>query len=400
MFDQWSDSLEVGGQIDVIYTDLEKAFDKVPHQRLVKKLKFYKVNPDIIDWIRSFLFNRKMRVRINNKFSSWINVISGIPQGSILGPLLFIIFINDLPEVCGEVSNIFLYADDAKLFKHIQTPEDRSSLQNMLNNVQLWIDKWQLSLNFNKCVSVSYGRHIDNSHSYLLHRHGSDMVIQKQDSFKDLGVTFQADLSFKNHIADKINKANCMLGIIKRNFRGLRQETFIMLYKSLVRSQLEYANSLWNPYRKQDIKALEKVQMRATRLVTPLRNKPYQERLKALDLPTLKFRRLRGDMIETYKVLSGIYDTSVAPEIPIISQHATRGNSLKIANRRCHYNLRKYSFSMRITNVWNSLPFSVVTAPSVNSFKNRLDKHWALQELKYDWEAELSGTGSRSRVEF
>ena len=100
-------------------------------------------------------------------------------------------------------------------------------------------------------------------------------------------------------------------------------------------------------------------------------------------------------MIETYKVLSGIYDTSVAPEIPIIPEHATRGNSLKIANRIdvTHYNLRKYSFSMRITDVWNSLPFSVVTAPSVNSFKNRLDKHWALQDLKYDWEAQLSGTG-------
>jgi len=90
----------------------------------------------------------------------------------------------------------FLYADDAKLFKHIKTPEDRSSLQDMFNNVQLWIDKWQLSLNFNKCVAVYYGRHIDNTHSYLLHRHGSDMVIQKQHSFKDLGVTFQADLSF------------------------------------------------------------------------------------------------------------------------------------------------------------------------------------------------------------
>jgi len=111
---------------------------------------------------------------------------SAIPQGSILGPLLFIIFINDLPDVCGEVSSIFLYADDAKLFKHILTPDDRSSLQNMFNNVQLWIDKWQLSLNFAKCVTVSYGHHTDNTHSYLLHRHGSDMVIQKQDSFKDL----------------------------------------------------------------------------------------------------------------------------------------------------------------------------------------------------------------------
>jgi len=98
----------------------------------------------------------------------------------------------------------------------------------------------------------------------------------------------------------------------------------------------EYANSLWNSYQKQDIKALEKIQMRSTRLVTALRDKPYQELLRALDLPTLKFRRLRGDMIETYKVLSGIYDTSVAPEIPIISEYATQGNSLKIANCRCH----------------------------------------------------------------
>jgi len=105
-------------------------------------------------------------------------------------------------------------------------------------------------------------------------------------------------------------------------------------------------------------------------------------------------------MIEAYKVLSGIYDTSVVPEIPIISEYATRGNSLKIANRRCQYNLRKYSFSVRITNVGNSLPFSVVTAPSVNSFKNRLNKHCTSQELRYDWEAELSGTASRSRVEF
>jgi len=154
-----------------------------------------------------------------------------------------------------------------------------------------------------------------------------------------------------------------------------------MLYESLVWTHLEYANSLWNPYQKQDIKALEKVQMRAARFVTAVRDKPHQERLRTLDLPILKFRRLRGDMIETYKVLSRIYDTSVSPEIPIISEYATRCNSLKIANRRCHYNLRKYLFSMRITNVWNSLPFSVVTAPSVNSFKNRLDRHWASQEL-------------------
>ena len=173
-----------------------------------------------------------------------------------------------------------------------------------------------------------------------------------------------------------------------------------MLYKTLVRSQLEYANSLWNPYLKQDISALEKVQMRATKLVAALHHKPYAERLKHLDLPTLKYRRLRGNMIETYKILSGIYDSTVVPTIPIIYDSVTRGNSLKISSRRCNYNVRKYSFCFRITNVWNSLPYSVVSATSVNSFKNKLDKHWSSQELKFNWEAEISGTGSRSRVEF
>ena len=124
-----------------------------------------------------------------------------------------------------------------------------------------------------------------------------------------------------------------------------------MLYKTLIRSHLEYANSLWNTYLKQDISAVEKVQMRATKLVAALRHKPYAERLKHLNLPTLKYRRLRGDMIETYKILSGKYDSAVVPTIPIIFDSVTRGNSLKISSRRCNYNLRKYSFSFRITNV-------------------------------------------------
>jgi len=121
-------------------------------------------------------------------------------------------------------------------------------------------------------------------------------------------------LSFKNHIiTEKINKANSMLGIIKTNFRNINQDTFVILYKSLVRCHLEYANSVWNPYQIQFIKALEKVQMRATRLIYKLRNKSYEERLRILDLPTLKYRRLRGDMVETYKILSGKYDVSVSP---------------------------------------------------------------------------------------
>jgi len=152
--------------------------------------------------------------------------------------------------------------------------------------------------------------------------------------------------------------------------------------------------------------------MRATKIPS-LKNKPYEERFKILKLPTVyskcpvacpvvpsSFRqtRQRGDMIETYKILAGKYDNLVTPNIPILSECRTRGKSLKIVNRRCHYDLRKYSFCNRITHVWNSLTEDIVTAPSVNSFKNRLDKFWHIQELKYNWQVEITGTGNRSLV--
>ena len=171
-----------------------------------------------------------------------------------------------------------------------------------------------------------------------------------------------------------------------------------MLYKSLVRSHLEYANSVWSPYRIQDIEALEKVQKRATKLITSFKHKSYEERLRILNLPTLKFRRIRGDMIEVFKIITGKYDSLISPHLPLSSSSVTRGNSFKIITRRCHYDLRKYSFCNRVTNIWNSLPNDVVNASSLNVFKNRLDKHWIHQDAMYDWHADISGTRSRSNI--
>ena len=167
----------------------------------------------------------------------------------------------------------------------------------------------------------------------------------------------------------------------------------------MVRSHLEYAGALWNPYRKGDIKRLEKVQMRATKLVNSVKHLSYENRLQKLKLPTLKYRRLRGDMIEVFKIIHGKYDKTCSLELELYqSVHATRTNSLKLTNSRCHYDLRKYFFSCRIVNIWNSLPSEVVNAPSLNSFKNRLDRFWFNQDILYNWHAELTKTGSRSIV--
>ena len=147
ILDKWTDALESGGQIDVIYTDLEKAFDKVPHNLLLRKLKSYNINKQILSWVKSFLIDRRQRVRVFDSFSSWGFVLSGIPQGSILGPLLFIIYINDLEAACNPNSELFLYADDTKLFKFVQNDSDAVLLQDDLNSVCNWIKKWLLSLN-------------------------------------------------------------------------------------------------------------------------------------------------------------------------------------------------------------------------------------------------------------
>jgi len=149
VMDMGTESLESGCQIDVVYSDLEKAFNKVPHKRLNNKLYSYKINPGFIKWIESFLTNRRQSVRINGFFCFWNEVLSGIPQGSIVGPLLFIIFINDLVDSCNNASELILYADDAKLFRHItcRPNSDADLLQKDLLEIQLWMEKWLLKLN-------------------------------------------------------------------------------------------------------------------------------------------------------------------------------------------------------------------------------------------------------------
>jgi len=397
IFDDWTYQMDQGVQIDVIYTDFEKAFDKVPHLGLISKLKAYDIDSKLIVWIEDFLCNRKQRIGVNGSFSQWYTVSSGIPQGSILGPILFLIFINDLPEICATEQDtvMYLYADDAKVYSTITCDKDHLHLQKVIDHIKEWCDQWLLPLNINKCFHMSYTSRLSIDTAYHINNTDSVSNIQKVDQIKDLGILYDSHLTFQDHIQEKINKAYSMIGLIKRNFIHMDSRTFIMLYKALVRPHVEYANSIWSPYKKGDIEAIEKVQKRATKLVISLKKLPYKERLLQLNLHTLKYRRLRGDMIEVYKITHDMYDRSVALELPR-NVSSTRGNKYKLQNHSFHYNFRKFSFAARVVNVWNSLPDHVVDVNSLKQFETRLDKFWRDQDVMFDWTAEITGTGDRS----
>ena len=280
----WSQILDAGGNIDSIYCDFMKAFDKVPHRRLVYKISKYGIKGDVLGWIESFLSNRTQCVSIGEAHSDVMPVTSGIPQGSVLGPLLFVIYINDLPDVVDKDTFIFLFADDTKAFRNIKSQSDQVILQNDIKNLTEWSDIWLLKFHPDKCVAMQLGNSCIQF-DYVMEGH----VLDKSKCEKDLGVYIDCKLSFEEHIYEKIKKANKILAVIRRTFTKMNAGIFCQLFKGLVRPHLEYAQAVWSPQCKTLIKKIEDVQRRATKLIPGFYNLSYPERLKKLNLPTLAY---------------------------------------------------------------------------------------------------------------
>jgi hypothetical protein len=190
-------------------------------------------------------------------------------------------------------------------------------------------------------------------------------------------------------MSSKISKANRILGLIWRVFEHKDLETMIKLYKALVRPNLEYANQVWSPHLKKTTEATENVQRRMTRMIPGLKNLPYERRLQELKLPTLAYRRLRGDMIELFKMTSGVYDESLLQgHLKLRTNSTTRGHDKKIFVGQARLNVRRSSFYIRTAETWNKLPDDVVNAPSLPAFEARLDRTWVNHPLKFDYKAD------------
>jgi hypothetical protein len=370
-FEDWTKSVDAKQPVDVIYIDFKKAFDSVPHKRLLQKIRTYGISGQLFKWIQCFLLGRTQRVNVNGSLSNCVTVQSGVPQGSVLGPLLFLLYVNDIPRYID--CNILMFADDVKIWKSVASLADSANLQGNIDALQLWSRKWLLGFNVDKCVTM----HLSSTHSttsagYFINNEPLREVIIE----KDLGVLVDARLKPNKQCVKASKRAMSIMRRIKRTFPNITPEIFQKVYPAFVRPHLEYAIQAWRPWLQKDITLLENVQRRSTKLVSCLRNVDYQIRESSLKLFPVMYRQTRGDLIMAFKIIRQ-YNTCL--EFNEFFAFATtgnlRGHPFKLRKFRSSSLLRSSSFSQRIVNLWNALPEIVVSSPNVAIFKARLDNY-------------------------
>jgi hypothetical protein len=380
-------SLSEGIPVDVVYLDFLKAFDMVPHRRLILKLSRYGVRSDLLAWFESYLFGRRQRVVLGSTVSEWKEVTSGVPQGSVLGPLLFVLYINDLPEVLKNTSK--LYADDSKIIAQIVDSMSAVSLQEDIDAVTEWTRDWLMRLNASKCKIIHFGGSGESHAAYSIEdlSTNSRNELEKSDCERDLGVNISCDLKWRKHINIIVAKANKVLGMLVKTFTSRDQELWKLLYVSLVRPHLEFASSVWNPHLLGDIEIVERVQRRASKIPTKMRHLTYEQRLEAWDLTTLEVRRRRGDLIQMHKIHHGLEDVDwftgplYAPNTA--TRSAEKNNSRimreyfpsRSCNDFCRYVSVRYEFFLnRVVGDWNRLSNDQISSQTSNVFKSRISE--------------------------
>ena len=362
--------LSDGNQVDVILLDFEKAFDKVPHSRLLNKLDFYGVRGKVNNWIKAFLSNRKQQVVLEGAKSSQEDVLSGVPQGTVLGPLLFLAYINDMPG-CSD-SNVRLFADDSLLYRVIQMPEDSKQLQLDLQALEQWEKEWLMSFNASKCslIRICPKANDTKETNYMLH--GQTLALEEASKY--LGVTLTSNLSWNKHVENVAAKGNRTLGFVKRNLRECTKPVKAASYTTLVRPVLEYASTIWDPTTDHNIKILDQVQKRAARFVTndyTTRTPGCVTRMQGeLGWDTLQKRRLDSRLSMLYRIDHQLVD--VKKETYLQSGDSRTRGSHKFYQERITSEVYRNSFFPRTVRDWNRLPHTVTAAETLEEFRGSL----------------------------
>ena len=292
-------------QIDIGVLDFSKAFDVVPHKRLLSKLRLYGIEGKCANWVNSFLSGRTQQVVVDGATSKTSPVTSGVPQGTILGPLLFLIFINDITSVVDPDTQLRLFADDCLIYRSIRSFDDQLQLQRDLNSLAQWSHQWGMSFNASKCKIISTTNH-QSPHIHFYHLNG--VVLNYVEAIKYLGILIHDSLHFDPHIRDIVSRANSRLGFLRRNLRGSPKELKRLAFISLVRSGLEYGSVLWDPHLAATKRSIELVQNNAMRWICnlpPWDRTHIKQLLADTGLDTVEQRRRDARVTMLYKIVHG-----------------------------------------------------------------------------------------------
>ena len=364
-------SASVGKQFDLILLDFSKAFDKIYHAKLLWKLHQCGIRGKALGWIRVFLGNRPQSVVLDGEESDSVPVTSGVPLGSVLGPILFLIYINDLPDLI--TSKVCLFADDTAVYLTVESPSDGQVLQKDLDTLSKWESGWDMEFNHSKCqvVRVTASRSLINTLYYL---HGQ--ALEVVTSARYLGVDISSGLSWNSHIDRITGNANSILGFLNRNIKTKLPKVRETAYNTLVRPKLEYASHIWDPHTKDKISQIEKVQRRAARWTTS--NYDYRSSVTSmienLGWRTLEQRRSDARLCLFYRIVYGLVAVPIPDYIQPKTWTSKNCHSMTFRQIHTHRNFYKYSFFPLAIVQWNALPESVVCLPTLDAFKEEVGK--------------------------
>ena len=371
---------EEGKSTDTIYLDFAKAFDKVDHNILCHKIKNLGITGKVGLWIREFLTGRYQQVSANGALSQPAPVVSGVPQGTVLGPILFIIMIDDLDNKLVH-SIASKYADDTRITAKISGPQDSAIFQSELQNkVYQWGPANNMTLNGDKFEHLHVGNNLQQPKSQYLDPDGK--VIEEKHFIKDLGVTISNDLSWSAHIKQTVSKARSMTGWILRTFTTRQQVPMLTMWNSQVRPILDYCSPLWSPCPKDVgiIDLLENTQRSFTRNITGMVGQNYAQRLKTIRMYSIQRRHERYKIIYIYKIKEGLVPNIDGIHGLQFSANKRHGCMCKIPTFPLYNNkaakARDRSFALTASQLWNSMPRDLrnISGASVDSFKRQLDK--------------------------
>ena len=367
------EALSEGVRIDTVYLDFAKAFDKVNHDILQKKMTTHGIKGKIGVWIKNFLQNRKYRVVANGVMSEEQDVISGVPQGTVLASIFFIIMISDIDENLKN-SITRLFADDTKMSAKIRTEEDIDLLQRDLDNVYKWADENLMEFNESKFEKMSHG-HLGNIKEGI-YKTESGKEIKSNKTIKDLGVLTSEDVSFKEHTEDVVKSSKIRSGMLLRVFETRKPELMLKMFGSYVRSKVEYCSLIWNPWKKEDVDKLERIQKNFTSKIEGLERMDYHQRLERLGLYSLERRRERFLIINAWQQLEGIKENVLGLKMGKLGRRrCIKSSTIPTTINNGNRTMIQNSTARQMERLFNALPYRLQTITKVKTetFKRKLD---------------------------